>query len=160
MGLQLQGDQTGCRKWNGEKLSSRQAEPGRQISCWLVSLHFLCYILSSRPVEGCLTVLGYSNREGRYRVEEARNGGGTCAARDITPSKRHWQLPSFLPFSGEKNSEKIWRTDVGIHTSEIHPRSDRPRKPRLGTEIALWGCVNVAETVYWITNPLVHEPQE
>ena len=53
----IQGDLTECRTGNGEKLSSNQAEPGQplgsahQISCCLVSLHFLCDTLSGRPVE-------------------------------------------------------------------------------------------------------------
>ena len=38
----------GCHTGNGEKLS--RARSGNQLSCCLVSLHFLCDILSGRPV--------------------------------------------------------------------------------------------------------------
>ena len=50
-GSSVQGDPLGCRTGNGEKVSSSQAEPGgNQLSCCLVSLLFLCHILSGRPV--------------------------------------------------------------------------------------------------------------
>ena len=38
------------RKWRESKQQPSRARSGHQISCCLVSLHFLCDILSSRPV--------------------------------------------------------------------------------------------------------------
>ena len=43
-------DRMSHRKWRETKQQPSRARSGHQISCWLVSLHFLCDILSGRPV--------------------------------------------------------------------------------------------------------------
>ena len=94
------------RKWRESKQQPSRARSGNQLSCCLVSLHFLCDILTGRPV----VLIGrfLNNGRGRSRGEESEDTVGkgtkhTCTLHGV----REWmEIPQWC-------EEKLGET-VGI----------------------------------------------
>ena len=55
----VQGDMMSHRKWGETKQQSSTNRSGNRINCCLVSLHFLCDILSGRPVHSFIHSTAY-----------------------------------------------------------------------------------------------------
>ena len=92
----IQGDRTGCRTGNGEKLSGSQAEPGQAMKS---ASSFVRDILSCHPVHVyCRTSLSEAPLMGGRKQERSVNPNSTvlerkvvslaCFVREVTSSSK------------------------------------------------------------------------